>query len=283
MAKNNNPQLYRQVSQNRGSSPTTVGGSYSLYSYPSDLGSESQQPYIIFDVVESVQNRNKILDTLALYMPPTLKVSYGATYENIDLSLLGSGVAGLENMGSAFGSWGDALKSATSAGQMAGSVIAGTFSSSASAGLELSQRKVMNPHSAVLFKNMQFRQFSFDFQMMAKNKAETESIKIITEKFKYYMHPDTQGGSGGLTSLGTLSAQWFKYPENFNISFYAGADADKFLFKLKTCVLTDLSVDYASSGGAPVFFENGAPVDIRMSLTFKELNPLTKADIKAGH
>ena len=48
------------------------------------------------------------------------------------------------------------------------------------------------------------------------------------------------------------------------------------MFNIATSVMTNMSVDYNGSG-YPVFFKNtGAPVQINMSLSFKELEVLTR-------
>ena len=51
---------------------------------------------------------------------------------------------------------------------------------------------------------------------------------------------------------------------------------------MTSCVLTDVQVDYAPSGGY-VTFEDGMPVQIRMRLVFMELHVITREMIDKGY
>jgi hypothetical protein len=121
---------------------------------------------------------------------------------------------------------------------------------------------------SLLFKGMDLRTFGFSFQMMARNKQETENIQNIIKTFKMAMHPGSEDGS----------ARWLNYPDNFNIGLFS--PANKYLFNFNTCVLTGMDVNYAGSGIPSFFTGTGAPVDLRMNLTFKELSIVTRDDIE---
>lgn len=243
--------------------------------YPRDLGAEDSKPYILFDIRDATTNRHESLGLIAMYMPATLNVSYGANYENMSLPLWGFAenvVAGVDKfMSGDYKGAGEVVGAIVSkGGQYAEAITHSMMPTQAGAIYELYNGKVINPHMAVLFKGINFRSFQISFQMMARNEAETHNIRDIIQKFKYHMHPEFLDGTAD-------TAVWMKYPENFKISLYS--PGDKFLFKLGDCVLKDLTVDYTSSGGAPVFFENGAPVDIRMTLTFQETHLVTKEKV----
>jgi hypothetical protein len=122
----------------------------------------------------------------------------------------------------------------------------------------------VNPHTAVLFDNVNFREFGFQYKFIARNAEESEDIKSIITTFQYAMHPSTQWGAGG----------FWEYPDEFAIEF-----SDKLsrnLFKVNRCVLKGITVNY-NGENMPVFFEDtGAPVSIEISLQFQETELLTK-------
>ena len=55
---------------------------------PSDLFSASNQAYILFQRRDPIARGSKIIAGMALYMPPEIKVSYGAHWEDIQMTAL---------------------------------------------------------------------------------------------------------------------------------------------------------------------------------------------------
>lgn len=242
------------------------------YRYPSDLGTAGSEPYIIFDIRDGVAFDAKSKGTIALYMPPTLKATYGMNYEQQELEadqLIDFAQRSLSN------GWGAFAKDLWDTGWRNAGKVANTAFKNSDSRVEQNQRKIVNPHMATLFKGVKFRTFQFDFQMMAKNADESKAIQDIIFNFKYAMHPDIVDPSSN------LATRYYFYPDNFLIGLFS--PADKYLFKISTCVLTDMSVDYAGSGVPSFFQDTGAPVDVRMSLSFTELEFLTKQRISKGY
>jgi hypothetical protein len=74
-------------------------------------------------------------------------------------------------------------------------------------------------------------------------------------------------------------------PSEFDISFYYNGTINPNIPKISTCVLTNIDTDYTPNGFAayesyndptPRIGRTGMPVGVRMSLTFKETEYLTK-------
>lgn len=242
------------------------------YTYPVDLGAEGQEPYIIFDVRSSVVNGAKSKETIGLYMPPNIKVGYNAQWQDVELG--GDKAKALLDAVNSNGMWstlGNDLRNGA-IGALSG--LAGSTNSRLETGLITN--KIMNPHAALLFSGVGFRQFQFDFQMMARNEQESENIRQIIYKFKYYSLPGMGGG-------GDIGTRYLFYPENFIIGLFT--PADKQMFYISTCALTDVDVNYTGSGGnGPVFFaKTGASVNVQLSLRFKELEIMTKERIREGY
>ncbi len=235
---------------------TTKAG---LFQYPSDLFTPGAEPFMIFNIFDSVAKSGVRQGTIAMYMPPTLKVGYNAQYEDISLDW--------ERFKAAIGSL--ANDPVRAAERLGANIITGVTGANISDQFELQNRITVNPHMAQLFRGVRFREFQFDFQMMARNAQESDAIQNIIYQFKYAMHP-------GLDA--TDPERWYSYPNNFTIEFFS--PREEYLFKIGVCVLTGMEVDYAGSGVPSFFSETGAPVDVRMSLQFKELQIVTKESIQ---
>ena len=83
------------------------------------------------------------------------------------------------------------------------------------------------------------------------------------------MHPEMSDGK-----------LFFIYPSEFNITYYFGDNKNPYFHKFTTCVLESMDVSYG--GDQFSSFRNGEPTEINMSLTFRELEVLTKTMINQG-
>lgn len=259
--------------------PAGSGALTSEMIYPSDLFTPGTESYILFFVRDPVARGARILKKMALYLPPTIKVAYGAEYEELEMTLVkyaktGTSLADVAKNMKGVGYeaalnavWEDAKMPLSSAGAGALDTVLGT-----DFGKQVDQifGKSVNPHMALLFKGMGFRKFAFDFQLMARNAKESESIRSIIQTFKEAMHPDVESERD----------RYWLFPDNFEIALFS--PTNDYLFKISTCVLTGMSVDYAGSGIPSFFAANGAPVHINMSLEFQELEILTRSRIRNG-
>lgn len=131
-------------------------------------------------------------------------------------------------------------------------------------GVGKSEGIALNPHSAILFDNVNFREFGFSYKFIARNRKESDTIKEMVDVFTFYMHPSTNWAGGA----------FFEYPEEFDIEF--SEKLQPYLFGIKRCVLRSVNVNY-NGENTPVFFEEtGAPVSVEIQLNFQETELLTK-------
>ena len=122
---------------------------------------------------------------------------------------------------------------------------------------------VLNPFQTLLFQGTNLRSHTFEYKFSPRSKKETDILKQIINEFKKRMHP---GKKGFL----------FTFPQVVDIEFGMGIEKEPYFFK--TCFLESMSVNYAPNN-IPAFFGNSAdPVEINLSLTFKEITPLTSED-----
>lgn len=126
-----------------------------------------------------------------------------------------------------------------------------------------------NPKKENIFKNVDFRTFSFEYSFFPRNPNEAKKVKEIIKMFKLHMHPEYKDSNGFL----------FVYPSEFDIFYYNNGKENLNLHRHTSCVLTDMQVNYTPNS---MFnsFDNGMPTQINISLTFKELSILTKKDIE---
>jgi hypothetical protein len=238
--------------------------------YPADLGTPGQEPYMIFDIRHSVARQGQRQGTIAMYMPASLKVTYRNNYEEGTVELTETLKKAKEAYDS--GNW-------TEAAGVVGRGLSKQLRRWATPIEELKHTKglLFNPHMAVMYKGVAFRTFHFEFHLMARSAEESALIRNIIYWFKYAAHPtDAIGGTGE----GDDVANMWEYPDNFIIGLFS--PSDEYLFRISTCVLEQIDVDYAGSG-IPSFFEDtGAPVDIRLNLDFKETEVMTKQRLIEG-
>ena len=167
--------------------------------------------------------------------------------------------------------------------------------------LEKVKGEIINPHKAIIYTGPGgFRSFSFNYTMTPENEKEAKAIADIVHFFKWHMHPGTPapGGKGGPEVANDINTSMsLTYPEEFQIKMHVNrksmkelknnspqASSTNPLFRIKNCFMTDLSVDYATSG-APAFItkgNNSVPATTTMAMSFKETVLMTKNSIAKG-
>jgi hypothetical protein len=143
------------------------------------------------------------------------------------------------------------------AGEAAGQGLQGTLQTAGVA---------RNPHLAVLFEGVDMRTHQFNYKLIPKNEGESATLQDIIKQFKLAMAPEF-----------IESGHFFNYPDEFDIEF----SNTSYLFKIGTSVLTDFQVNYTAQDGS-LFHSNRAPVAVSISMTFQELDIITKKQIEAG-
>lgn len=128
-----------------------------------------------------------------------------------------------------------------------------------------------NPKKEQIFKGVDFRTWSFEYQFFPKSRQEMENVQNIIYMFKLHMHPEYKDANNFL----------YIYPSEFDIVHYNGTTENLNLPKHTSCVLTELVVNYAPQSQF-TSFENGAPTQINIQMTFKELTQMSKERIMEG-
>lgn len=156
-------------------------------------------------------------------------------------------------------------------------------------------RSTFNPHYALIFSGNDFRTYSFRYRFIAREKAESDTIRNIISTLKYYMSPgySTLGGSNG-----GMNSNVFSYPALWDIKFLwhdiskidisgqnkrpVSSDMNPYLFQPGLCAMTGLEVSYGTEENTSAFFkESGAPVTVSVSMSFMETEVVTRESITA--
>ena len=239
-------------------------------------------------IAAKANTTTRISDSVAIYLPPNVKDTLSATYNDSATGMIGFAAAAGLDFSSAVGAKDyDAAASALLGG--AGTVmVEGAKRSLAAiaetlAGAEGATGLVNrafgqadNPYIEVLFESMGVREFTYNFTFAPRNEEETADAQAIIQLFRFHMAPELQGGQSRFLTL----------PSEFDIHYmYIGKDGtnseNHYYNKIATCVLTTCDVDYTP--GAVKSFADGAPTQITMNLTFKETETLTKDKVNKGY
>jgi hypothetical protein len=107
------------------------------------------------------------------------------------------------------------------------------------------------------------------------SKEETETVNKIIKTFKFAAAPEIKKGS-----FGFAESLFVDVPYPFEIEFLYKGKANPYVHKIGRSVLENISVDYGPNGWAT--FNDGSPVQIRMSLQFTETVIIDKNRIGEG-
>ncbi len=273
--------------------------------YPADIDDEHYMKIDAFTRSKQTLNEpngKKIIgSSIVLPIPGNLQVTFQADYENKGMGLIGAAAAGrlgtglqgakaisdvserikakfnetgtddqsLTQIGTAGVVTGATLLGTKAGGVLAGAIIGAGGLGALGAGVLLEQGLAINPHLAVVFRGINFREHQFTYKFVARDQSESDTIKKIIKTFQYHMLPSNDiGGSGKTVGLA------FKYPDEFEISFAEKVRSS--LYEIGTSVLKNMQVTY-NGENLPIFFENtGAPVSIQIALQFQEVKLLTR-------
>ena len=138
--------------------------------------------------------------------------------------------------------------------------------------------QVLNSNLELLFQGVNLRSFPFSVTFSPRSEAEGGLVKDIIRSLKRSMLAKAtnsvgNGGFSGAAAEGIMISA----PDVFLLEYRSRGRVHPFLNAFKTCALTGLNVNYTNSGTYATY-DNSTPVNIRMDMTFKELNPIYAED-----
>jgi len=228
------------------------------------------------------------LDTVAMYMPEKVQVSYGLQYEQDSLSTAST-------IRSFFNLFNDSSDKTAIISDLAEDIGVSTLSKLADSALgtiglnpnigsaiESKTHKVRNPHMEVLFKAVNNRSFNFTFNFKPRSRDESIMVHNIIKTFKKHALPKVSTGDKFLT-----------HPSEFEITYFSNRSENRFLNRIARCVLTNIEIDYSAAGVFSTFdhddslsnvdFSGAAPTNIAISLSFMEVINIDTDFAKVGY
>lgn len=266
------------------------------------------------------QTKGKALANISLFMPDTLNVTYNSNYTDISMTevmgikgFIGNAYqdlvknndkSGLDMINAVGRSEyakdiasrvADTINQDTLGGKGLGEVIrqsAGVFT---------------NPQTQLLYKGIDLRQFQLEFIFTPKSPQEAQMVNDICDTFAFYSAPGVAGAAEG------NSGQYLTPPQIFQIKFkflnktgILGSVANVFtsalsniglgfltnlnptgtienaaaakIMTINDCALKNVNIDYAPNGWAA--YNDGYPIQTRLTLQFSEMQIVTKKNIK---
>ena len=237
-------------------------------------------------VTSERSTHNVATAAVALYMPSGINVKYDVANGPSELGMAGLGVKTFANMAGAASD--EAQMDAFLSGLKGVGLEAtkrlgvGALEAFGAGDVGGAITKITgfaeNPFSEVVFKGVGHRDFSYTYNLTARNKEEVEDINKIITLFKYHMHPSLNFDVAG--------GRYFKVPSEFEIHYAYQGQLNNYLNKISRCVLTAVEVNYGGDEFTTFRQFDGdgaAPVQISMTLNFTETEIMTKETIADGY
>lgn len=111
-----------------------------------------------------------------------------------------------------------------------------------------------NPYLAAAFEGVNFKTHNFSWNIVPKNKKESDTLRSIISAFRNAMLP----GENKLK-------HFYDYPKQFGITL----SDNKYLFDIKTSVLTSFDVNFHGKG-AQYHYPTNAPIEVTLNASFLE-------------
>jgi len=131
--------------------------------------------------------------------------------------------------------------------------------------------EILNPNMELLFNGPTLRSFKFSFKMTPRGRKEAMEIKNIIRCFKTHMAPKVASAGD------TFNTTFLSTPDVFELRYRQGAIEHKFLNKFKQCFMESIDVNYTADGTYATY-DDGTPVSMVMTLSFKEIEPVYDVD-----
>ena len=206
----------------------------------------------------------EVKNTIAIYMPQTLKFNLQADYGAEEI---GGGLGSLAKLRDAMNSNNFFGSDLGAVGAQVGKLVTG-LGSFATGGLgagvnaAVQRRTGIAPAamSEMIFNGIDYRTFSFTFKFTPRSRKESDVVNNLLHAIKDAMLP---------TRVGTKSIAAYQVPHEFVIRFMKGTKINPYLDQIGLCACTGVDIDYGSDKFST--HASGDPVSIDATLTFREL------------
>jgi len=240
----------------------------------------------------SIQAEKPRIETgtaIALYMPPSVQVSYDVKYTDQEVGTLA--MLGKDAIAAFQGQNGDTTAKlnavAKALGQGGKEGITNLINSSldtiapgARALQQIESGRVITPRMEMMFEGVGRRSFSYTFNFIPKSADEARTIERIIYAFKENMFPEYSNPN---------TRREMNIPNVFDIQYMYEDRENGFMNKISTCFLEKMDVKYGAdryTAHEPTYARRGGgppPQKSEITLNFVEMETLSKDMIYQGY
>ena len=222
---------------------------------------------------------------IAMYMPAQVSTSYGAQYTDTEMGSITNAALDAydrvatgqvaDAVGALSGVLPEVAKNINNLLLVTAGALPGLGGLKEAA--EMRRGYITSNRMELAFKGIDKRTFQYDFKMIPKSEEEAKEIREIVKTFKINMLPEYLGDDVAGRSL--------TIPNTFDIEYIWNGAENRFLHKIATCFLESMNVKYGGDryktyqgidgDGAP-------PIETNISLTFKEIDLITRDKVEEG-
>ena len=236
-------------------------------------------------IVLSKLPTKRLEKSIALYMPPSVQVSYNVKYADQKIGAIAmAGSAVID----AFVSEGptlaklkgitDALVNNSREGLTGMAIEAvDAVASGTSTIVELKRGSVITPRMEMMFEGVGRREFTYTFVFIPKSKQEALVVEDIIKHFKFYMMPAYSNPN---------TRREMDIPGTFDIEYMYKGNRNNFLNKVSTCFLKSVQVQYGAdryTAYEEIPGKGSPPQRSQITLNFTELEILSQDHIAEGY
>jgi hypothetical protein len=223
----------------------------------------------------------RIKESIVLYIPDTMQFAQNNLFEDVSLTTISGDVAkmGVTTTASFVAGLAGVFSSTlANSVEGVGNILNSLVDSSTNPGGVVNRAATfvgspINPKIEVLFKNSPQREFDFMFFFAPESEEESKAMYEIIKTLRFHAAPEVDAKSKGFT---------LTPPSEFDITFYNKGVENTSVPRINTCVLENITVDYAPAGVGWQTFSNGHPVAARLTLKFRETEITSKLRVAQG-
>lgn len=272
------------------------------YRFPNDLGAHAMifnfksyeyrggQPVTtIIDSSVALPLPSNIVDSYSIQVGPRELGIFGAAASDLS-SRMNDGNGLINALSELASTTADNVSSAVNSSSLASTAINATRylaraglttipgGSGVESGISAGTGTAINPHAAIVFDGISLKTHTFEWLLAPKSATESEQAKNIINAFKKAALPSYTDPLGASSLTGTsFDRALLKYPSMVDI-FFVGLNQE-YYFYFKTCMINNITVDYAPQGQSLFKGEGGSrPVMMNFKVDLTEAQIHTKED-----